>query len=310
MATNDYTSRSKKDVSIQQLEHPRPTSTIVSPQYTTNTLQLDIDDCIKKYRAEIKKITILKPIALYVGASIVFLALCIFIPSPIVLILEIMSCTLTNLYFKYKYQKLVENIGKNMGIIKSYNKKTNIHNVWKKIMYFPGYVGECKNEDETKIEIDDCVVSASKFKINTHIASRRTIKDLYYGDYFVATQNDKSLGEKIMLVHGGNENMWRIKYAFDCKGFKIFANSESNIDNADMERIYAIGEKILQSMLGNTNNNFILYFENRIIYCIIQTKNVDRFNLNTFNFSIEKKLRRDLNELNYRIKIAEILASA
>ncbi|MBR2886907.1 MAG: hypothetical protein IKB95_01680, partial [Bacteroidales bacterium] len=57
------------------------------------------------------------------------------------------------------------------------------------------------------------------------------------------------------------------------------------------------------------NTSFILYFENNIMYYIELNNNDNEFEMEVFEFDIEKLLRRDLAILNNRVELAKILAS-
>lgn len=319
MAKNDYSRRSKKDVFWGDETTTTPYDTLSENSETANDDTEDDFDVEKFIRENDSKITttvtakiVTQILAIgsipmlwklwvmwvkyiYVFDGVLFLII-IFGGSYAVF-------SIAEKIFSNKYTAYIERAAKSFKKIKLYRHKIEGGAAWKDVFYVTS-LGNMHTEDLTRIEIGDTIVKA--LEVDLQNKDGKTISHYFYGVYYEVDLGDRAFADNVMLVYGSIQYVKERPYIKDSECFTIYAFKEDDVVNSDMNRVY----NLAQNLLNHLNNSFIINFKNGKMYFIIRQPNIVKFNYNVFDYTIKDRLRRDINELQNRIKIAEILASA
>lgn len=307
MAKNDYSHHSKKKVIIDNDNQNAPQNG--QPQHNASS-DIDIDGIIEKHRTDIYtlKVSIII-ITIVIGVlGVMFGISC----SPkivgkiiagIIFLFPALAISLMCTDFLFKM--FIKIIVKPIDAIKCYKLRRRKPKVLKRLLTFNVPIYSSRNEDVTKIEIGDTTVTASHFSYSQSKGRYSTVT-ICQGECYAVTIKNKLTPNGIWLLGGSPYYIRKGKHSCKSKGYTIYADTAEAIKNCNINDICAIAQTIKNAI---DCYSFVLYFENGIMY-LIEQKDNEGFDLNVFDFNIEKYLRRDLTILNYRIHIAEILASA
>ena len=299
MAKNDYSNRSKKDV-FSDTDKKDVFSDI------------SIDCIIEKHHTGIivlKVIRIIFLIAILLGVGM--FAMSGDVPKTIwkkIIVLFFMllpALTISLMCSDFLYKIFIKIVVKSIDSIKYYKMWRRKPKALKKVLTFDVPIFSSRNENVTKIEIGDTTVTASHFCYTKKEGGYKYGKTITIcqGNCYAVDIKNKLIPNEIWLVKNGHKYIKKGKYACKSKGFMVYADTAEAINNYNAKDIGTIGEKIY-------NSSFVLYFENNIMYYIDLKPDNDAFEMDVFDFDIEKFLRRDLAILKDRIELAKILASA
>ena len=298
MAANDYSRRSKKDVLFSETAN--------------NDIEdnFDVERFIRENDSKIKIIVTIKiVIQILVVGLLVWLCCMALLKMDVItyVITTAMSCfvifPLIDKFFSTRYTNFIENVVKSFNKIKLYSHKIEDGAAeWKKIINSPG---KAYTKDFMKIEIDDKIVKAMDLEILLRI--RYGSMTYFIGEYYAISLGNKTFANNMMLTKGKFEHIQKRAYYFQHKGYTIYAYKEDNINDSDMNRVYALADELRNYL---KDKPFIINFSGDKILFMLATKNTDNFHYGFFNYTITDRLRRDITALKHRIQIAEILASA
>gem|GEM_PF-2656490 len=299
MAKNDYSRRSKKDV-FSDTDKKDVFSDI------------DIDGIVEKHRTDmlvLKVIVILFSIAILLGVGM--FAMSGDVPKTIwkkIIVLFFMllpALTISLMCSDFLYKIFIKIVVKSIDAIKYYRMRRRKPKALKKVLTFDVPIYSSSNENITKIEIGNTIVIVSHFRYTQKKGGYKYGKTITIcqGNCYAVDIKNKLIPNGIWLVKNGHKYIKKGKYACKSKGFMVYADTAEAINNYNAKDIGTIGEKIY-------NSSFVLYFEKNIMYYIDFEPDNNDFEMEVFDFNIEKFLRRDITALKHRIQIAEILASA
>ena len=308
MAKNDYSSRTKKDVSIDDINQDAPQSG--KPQHDASS-DIDIEGIIEKHSTEI---SILKAIIIIITIAILILvgALALGGEKPnsivkkiiILVCMEITALAASLMCHDFFYKMFIKRVVKSIDAIKSYKLRRRKPKVLKKILVFQFPIFSSSNENITEIEIGDTTVTASQISYSRS-KGRHDRETMYQGDCYSIAIKNKLIPNDIWLVSDYPSYIKRGIYHCSHKRFTIFCDTAETFKSCNKKEIFAIAEQIYETIHASL---FTLYFDNGTMYFIEQNQN-ECFEMGVFDFDIKKILRRDLEILKYRIEIAKIFAS-
>ena len=298
MARNDYSNFLKKDVFSD----------------------ICIDCIIEKHHTGIivlKVIRIIFLIAILLGVGM--FAMSGDVPKTIwkkIIVLFFMllpALTISLMCSDFLYKIFIKIVVKSIDSIKYYRIRRRKPKVLKKVLTFDVPIYSSSNENITKIEIGNTIVIVSHFRYTQNIGFGKHPKTITIcqGDCYAVDIKNKSIPNGIWLIRDhkyikiGQKYIKKGLYSYESKKSIIYADTAESFNNCIKNDIFAIGEKIYKAV----NTSFILYFENNIMYYIELNNNDNEFEMEVFEFDIEKLLRRDLAILNNRVELAKILAS-
>jgi len=205
----------------------------------------------------------------------------------------------------FLYKIFIKIVVKSIDAIKYYRMRRRKPKALKKVLTFDVPIYSSSNENITKIEIGNTIVIVSHFRYTQKKGGYKYGKTITIcqGNCYAVDIKNKLIPNGIWLVKNGHKYIKKGKYACKSKGFMVYADTAEAINNYNAKDIGTIGEKIY-------NSSFVLYFEKNIMYYIDFEPDNNDFEMEVFDFNIEKFLRRDITALKHRIQIAEILASA
>ena len=307
MATNDYSRRTKKDVSIDDNHQDSPQS---GQDVCATTTDIDIDDIIEKHRTGIivfKVIAIIIAIAIFIGLEIFAISGTEKIAGKIILgiFFAVLALAISIIGADFVYKIFFKIVVKSIDAIKSYKIRRLKPKALKKILTFDVPIYSSRNKNITKIVIGDATVTASQVSYSQN-KGKRYIETIYQCECYVVDIKNKSLPSGIWLIGGSPYHIKKGKHFCNSKGFTIYADSIEAIKNCNINDIGVLSKKIKNAI---DCYSFVLYFENGIMY-LIEQKSREGFDTDVSDFNIEKYLRRDLAILKYRIEFAKILATA
>ena len=305
MAANDYSHRQKKDVIIDNDNQDTPQSG--QPQHNASS-DIDIDGIIEKHRTDIY---VLKVCIIIITIVIVVLGVMFGIScSPKIvgkiiagICFSVTALAISLMCTDFLYKMFIKILVKSIDAIKCYKLRRRKPKVLKRLLTFDVPIYSSRNENVTMIEIGDTTVTASHFSYSQS-KGRYRIVTICQGDCYAVDIKNKLIPNGIWLVRN-LKNIKKGKYSSKSNGSMIYADTAEAIQNCNKADICAISEKIYNA----NHTSFALYFENNIMYYIELNHNDEGFDMDVFDFNIEKYLRRDLAILNNRIRFAEILAS-
>lgn len=310
MATNDYSSRSKKDVFSDSDNNDAPQS---GQNVCATTSGIDIDGIIEKNRTNmivLKVIVILFSIAIlfFVGMYVTDIAPKIWGKIIVIIVFVLPALTLSLMCGDFFYKLFIKIVVKQIDAIKYYRMRRRKPKALKKVLTFDVPIYSSRNENVTKIEIGDTTVTASHFCYTQKVGGYRYGKTITIcqGDCYAVDKKNKLIPNGIWLVKNGHKYIKKGIYSRKSKGFMIYADTADAIKNCYTSDICDIAEKIYKAV----RTRFALYFENNIMYYIDFKFDDESFEMKVFDFNIENYLRRDLAILNDRIEFSKILASA
>ena len=290
MARNDYSNRSKKDV----------------------LSDIDIDGIIEKHRTDmivLKVIVILFSIAILflIGMYVTDIAPKIWGKIIVIIVFVLPVLTLSLMCGDFFYKLFIKSVVKSIDAIKYYKMWRRKPKALKKVLTFDVPIYSSRNENVTKIEIGDTTVTASHFCYTKKKGGYKYGKTITIcqGNCYAVDIKNKLIPNGIWLVKNGHKYIKKGKYACKSKGFMVYADTADAIKNCDTSDICDIAEKIYKAVRAN----FVLYFEKNIMYYIDFEPDNNDFEMEVFDFNIEKFLRRDLSVLQKRIEFSKILAS-
>lgn len=205
--------------------------------------------------------------------------------------------------FTNDYAEHINKAIKSFKQIKYYQHKIEGGAAWGKMI---SCSGEQHTKALTRIEIDDNIVKAMDLEIFLNMGRYGTIT-YFTGVYYEVSLGDKSFANNVLLARGNIKHIKKRVYTFQHEGYTIYAYNEDYIENSDMNRVYALAQKLRNYL---NNKNFIINFTGDKILLMLAADIKDNFHYGFFNYDIADRLRRDLTLLKNRIKIAKILASA
>lgn len=296
MARNDYSNRSKKDV--------------FSDTDKKDVLSdIDIDGIVEKHRTDmivLKVIVILFSIAIlfFVGMYVTDIAPKIWGKIIVIIVFALPALVLSLVCGDFFYKLFIKRVVKPIDAIKYYKMWRRKPKALKKVLTFDVPIFSSRNENVTKIEIGDTTVTASHFCYTKKEGGYKYGKTITIcqGNCYAVDIKNKLIPNGIWLVKNGHKYIKKGKYACKSKGFMVYADTAEAINNYNAKDIGTIGEKIY-------NSSFVLYFEKNIMYYIDFEPDNNDFEMEVFDFNIEKFLRRDLSVLQKRIEFSKILAS-
>ena len=306
MAANDYSHRQKKDVFIDNDNQDAPQSG--QPQHNASS-DIDIDGIIEKHRTDIHVLKV--SIIIITIVIVVLVEMFAFsgtekIAGKIIvgIFFAVLSLAISLMCADFVYKMYIKILVKSIDAIKCYKLRRRKPKVLKRLLTFDVPIYSSRNENVTMIEIGDTTVTASHFSYSQS-KGRYRIVTICQGDCYAVDIKNKLIPNGIWLVRN-LKNIKKGKYSSKSNGSMIYADTAEAIQNCNKADICAISEKIYNA----NHTSFALYFENNIMYYIELNHNDEGFDMDVFDFNIEKYLRRDLAILNNRIRFAEILASA
>ncbi len=292
MATNDYTSRSKKDVLFSETENDDIED------------DFDVERFIRKNDSKIKIIVTIK---IVIQILVVGLLLCItFLIRQLLcfsIFFYIIAFLIISNKFRNDYAEHINQAISSFKKIKYYQHKIEGGAAWGKMISCPG---KQHTKDLTRIEIGDNIIKAMDLELYQNIGRYDTIT-YFTGEYYDVSFGDKSFANNVMLVNGNIEHVKKRGYTFQHEGYTIYAYNEDNINDSDINHVYALAEKLRNYL---NDKKFIIDFAGDKILLMLATNIKDNFRYGFFDYDIADRLRRDISLLKHRIKIAEILASA
>ncbi len=305
MAANDYSHRQKKDVFIDNDNQDAPQSG--QPQHNASS-DIDIDGIIEKHRTDInvlKASIIIITIVILVLVEMFAFSGTEKIAGKIIvgIFFAVLSLAISLMCADFVYKMYIKILVKSIDAIKCYKLRRRKPKVLKRLLTFNVPIYSSRNENVTMIEIGDTTVTASHFSYSQN-KGRHRIVTICQGDCYAVDIKNKLIPNGIWLVRN-LKNIKKGKYSSKSNGSMIYADTAEAIQNCNKADICAISEKIYNA----NHTSFALYFENNIMYYIELNHNDEGFDMDVFDFNIEKYLRRDLAILNNRIRFAEILAS-
>ena len=307
MAKNDYSRRSKKDVFWGDETTTTPYDTLSENSETANDDTEDDFDVEKFIRENDSKITTTVTAKIVTQILVVVLLLCItFLIRQLLcfsIFFYIIAFLIISNKFTNDYAEHINHAIKSLKKIKHYKHKTEGGAAWGKMISCPG---KQHTKGLTRIEIGDNIINAMDLKLYQNIGRYDTIT-YFTGEYYDVSFGDKSFANNVMLVNGNIEHVKKRGYTFQHEGYTIYAYNEDYIENSDMNRVYALAQKLRNYL---NNKNFIINFTGDKILLMLAADIKDNFHYGFFNYDIADRLRRDLTLLKNRIKIAKILASA
>ncbi len=211
--------------------------------------------------------------------------------------------SITEIFFFKRYTAFIEMVIKSFKKIKLYKHEIEGGAAWKDVFYVPS-LEKMHTEDLTRIEIGDTIVKALEVDLQNRVG--KSIRHNFYGLYYEVDLGDRAFADNVMLVYGHIQYIKQRPYIKDTECFTIYAFKEDDVVNSDMNRVYNLAQKLINHL----NNSFVINFKNGKMYCFIRQPNIDTFNYNGFDYTIKDRLRRDINIIQNRIQIAEVLASA
>ena len=305
MAAKDYSHRPKKDVFIDNDNQDAPKSG--QPQHNASS-DIDIDGIIEKHRTDIHVLKV--SIIIITIVILVLVEMFAFsgtekIAGKIIvgIFFAVLSLAISLMCADFVYKMFIKILVKSIDAIKCYKLRRRKPKVLKRLLTFDVPIYSSRNENVTMIEIGDTTVTASHFSYSQS-KGRHRIVTICQGDCYAVDIKNKLIPNGIWLVRN-LKNIKKGKYSSKSNGSMIYADTAEAIQNCNKADICAISEKIYNA----NHTSFALYFENNIMYYIELNHNDEGFDMDVFDFNIEKYLRRDLAILNNRIRFAEILAS-
>ncbi len=299
MARNDYSNRSKKDV-FSDIDKKDVLSDI------------DIDGIIEEHRTDmivLKVIVILFSIAIlfFGGMHLTDIAPKIWGKIIVIIVFVLPALTLSLMCGDFFYKLFIKSVVKSIDAIKYYRMRRRKPKALKKVLTFDVPIYSSRNENVTKIEIGDTTVTASHFCYTQKVGGYKYGKTITIcqGNCYAVDIKNKLIPNGIWLVKNGHKYIKKGKYACKSNGFIIYADTADAINNYNAKDIHAIGDKIYKAVRAN----FVLYFKKNIVYYIDFEPDNNDFEMEVFDFNIEKFLRRDLAILKDRIEFSKILAS-
>ncbi|MBO7567029.1 MAG: hypothetical protein J6T60_08030 [Bacteroidales bacterium] len=310
MAAKDYSRRSNKDVFLGD-ETPTTPYTPSENSDTANDDTEDDFDVEKFIRENDSNITTTVTAKIVTHILVIVLMFLLWRWSKIDLVFFCIIAfwvfyfiiSIVGKFFSASYKNYIEKAIKSFKKIKLYRHEIEGGAAWGKMISCPG---EAHTKDLTRIEIDDKIVKALDLDLFLDMGRYGTIK-YFIGDYYEVSLGDKSFANNVLLVKGDIKHVKKRVYTFQHEGYTIYAYNEGYINDSDMNRVYALAEKLHNSL---SDKQFIINFSGDKIMFMMPTKIKDNFHYEKFDYAIEDRLRRDITALKHRIQIAEILASA
>ena len=310
MATNDYSSRTKKDISIDDLNQDAPQSG--QPEYDTSS-KIDIEGIIEKHSSEI---SILKIVTIAVSIAMLILTVVVVLTGEkphsivkkiiIIICMELPSMAIALMCNDLIYKMFIKRVVKSIDAIKYFKLRRRKPKVLRRALAFDVPLWSCSNKNVTEIEIGDTTITASQFGYYKSKGRNRGSVPIYEGECYAVNIQNKSIPDGIWLTYRNHRFLKESIRQCKSKHYTLYADTAEALDNCDKKEIYAIGNRIY----NHIHCPFTIYFEQGVMYYIDADPHNENFEMGVFNYDINIIMRRDLGILSDRIEFAKILASA
>ena len=310
MAKKDYSRRTKKDISIDDLNQDAPQSG--QPEYDASS-KIDIEGIIEKHSSEI---SILKIVTIAVSIAMLILTVVVVLSGEkphsivkkiiIIICMELPAMAFALMCNDLIYKMFIKRVVKSIDAIKYYKLRRRKPKVLKRALAFDVPLWSCSNKNVTEIEIGDTTITASQFGYYKSKGRNRGSVPIYEGECYAVDIQNKSIPDGIWLTYHKHSFLKESGHQCKSKHYTLYADTAEALDNCDKKEIYAIGNRIYNYI----RCPFTIYFEKGVMYYIDADPHNEDFEMGAFNYDINKILRRDLGILSYRIEFAKILASA
>lgn len=275
--------------------------------------EIEIDSIIEKHSKEIRNLKVINIIiTIIISVLHIWVTLPIIIGktkiiSKIVFFITVLfiAVAISFICIDFVYKLHFKRVIKSINYIKNYEIRRRKPKILKKILKFNVPIYSSSNTDITEIEIENTTVIASQLNYSKNKYPKKTITE-YEGECYSVEIKNQLTTDGIWLVCGEPSHIKKSRYSYESEKYTIYAETEEAINNYNIKNNCNIGRKICNALYCR---DFTLYFEKNNMYYIEQKLNKG-FDLYEFDFNIEKSLRRDLEILNKRIKLAKVLVSA
>lgn len=297
-----------------------PTQNITPPPYIPSQTQsttppptknkedaldgFDVEKFIKDNDTNFSITIICKVISQIIFVCLVLKCLSMF-PWWIVLIGGLIVHKIINYIFSSRYKNYIKTAIKSIKKVKNFNSSPTLSTPWGNLLEFfiHGDI-ETESEDELIIHTDETKVISNE----TFIADKvgKSTKELLTCEFYTADMEGRTaFANNMIIAKSSMLNVKKLKCRQKISQYTLFYNAQKDLDKCNLPRILAIADKV-SAFVGD--KNFAIFFGPKIINMALQIPNMDKFDYDTFNYTIADRIRRDVTAIADRVCLADILA--
>ncbi len=264
----------------------------------------DVEKFIKDNDTNFSITIICKVISQIIFVCLVLKCLSMF-PWWIVLIGGVIVHKIINYIFSSRYKNYINTAIKSIKKVKNFNSSPTLSTPWGNLLEFfiHGDI-ETESEDELIIHTDETKVISNE----TFIADKvgKSTKELLTCEFYTADMKGRTaFANNMIIAKSSMLNVKKLKCRQKISQYTLFYNAQKDLDKCNLPRILAIADKV-SAFVGD--KNFAIFFGPKIINMALQIPNMDKFDYDTFNYTIADRIRRDVTAIADRVCLADILA--
>lgn len=264
----------------------------------------DVEKFIKDNDTNFSITIICKVISQIIFVCLVLKCLSMF-PWWIVLIGGVIVHKIINYIFSSRYKNYINTAIKSIKKVKNFNSSPTLSTPWGNLLEFfiHGDI-ETESEDELIIHTDETKVISNE----TFIADKvgKSTKELLTCEFYTADMEGRTaFANNMIIAKSSMLNVKKLKCRQKISQYTLFYNAQKDLDKCNLPRILAIADKV-SAFVGD--KNFAIFFGPKIINMALQIPNMDKFDYDTFNYTIADRIRRDVTAIADRVCLADILA--
>ena len=279
-----------------------------SPQPTKNKEDaldgFDVEKFIKDNDTNFSITIICKVISQIIFVCLVLKCLSMF-PWWIVLIGGVIVHKIINYIFSSRYKNYINTAIKSIKKVKNFSSSPTLTTPWSNLLEFYTY-----NDIETESE-DELIIHTDETKVISHEAffaykvGKNTHKLLTCEYYTADMEGHTTFAQNMIIAKSSMLYVKKLKCRQKISQYTMFYNAQKDLDKCNLPRILAIADKV-SAFVGD--KNFAIFFGPKIINMALQIPNMDKFDYDTFNSTIEDRIRRDVTAIADRICLSDMLA--
>ena len=322
MATNDYSSRSKKELDFGDEPHKHnfdtatPIQAVPQKEHAVKekkgTDATEIENHAENIAKDIDALLTIKLIAIIVSIIFFFLmavfSTYFYIFIILILVAIVASISLTS-KAEAKFRVAINDLYHRFGVQRQPAGNPNpTIDFYEKIFRFSEKISDCKfaQEGKTIITVEDREISACHLDIAKYTYSRHGIikQPIFACEYYQSNMSNP-YADGVFMINNGTMPAVCPPLYYDAK-YRFFFLYD-NLRNCDIGRITHLADQLTEYLKGIP---FMLFYDDGGIHLFIREYNEGNFSINFYDFSVKLKIQRIAKSFARRIQIAEILVSA
>jgi|GEM_PF-5884443 len=264
----------------------------------------DVEKFIKDNSTNFTTTIICKVISQIIFVCLVLKCLSMF-SFWIVLIGGVIVYKIIDFIFSSRYTNYIKMAIKSIKKVKNFSSSPTLTTPWSNLLEFYTY-----NDIETESE-DELIIHTDETKVISHEAFfaykvGKTTHKLLTCEYYIADMEGHTTFAKNMIIAKSSMlYVKKLKFRQTISQYTLFYNDQRDLDKCNLPRILAIADKV-STFVGD--KNFAILFSPKGINMALQIPNLEKFDYDFFDYTIEDRIRRDVTAIADRVCLSDLLA--